>query len=171
MHRPIRYALGSMALLQLAVASPTEVEAQASGEQHACTLLDPAELRQLTGRKDYGQAPQPSGPPQLRQGTTECDYLSISYTLTANMTKEWFARDRQQTEAATDRWKVQSISGLADEAFYMWDPRPGSDRSVGIVIRAGSKRLSIGELASSDSLDASKSLMLSLAKLALPKLK
>jgi hypothetical protein len=50
-------------------------------------------------------------------------------------------------------------------------PRPGPDRSVGIVIRAGTKRLSIGELASSDSLEASTSLMLSLVRLALPNLK
>lgn len=170
MHRTIRFALGSVALLQLGVASPTGAGAQASGE-HACSLVDAAELKKLTGRNDYGQKPQASDPSQLRQGTTECDYLNISYTLTSNMTKEWFDRDRRTTEAAPDRWKVQSVSGVGDEAFYMWDPRPGSDRSVGIVVRAGTKRLSIGETASSDSLEASKSLMLSLAKLAVPKLK
>ena len=170
MHRTIRYALGSTALFQLAVALPTVARAQATGD-HACSLVDAAELKGLTKRDDYGQKPQASDPSQLRQGTTECDYLSISYTLTSNMTKEWFARDRRTTEATPDRWKVESISGLGDEAYYMWDPRPGSDRSVGIVVRAGGKRLSIGELASSDSLEASKSLMLSLAKLALPKLK
>ena len=66
---------------------------------------------------------------------------------------------------------MQSVSGLGDEAYYMWDPRPGSDRNVGVVYRVGGKRVTVGELAASDSIEAAKSMLMQVAKVALPKLK
>ena len=53
----------------------------------------------------------------------------------------------------------------------MWDPRPGDDRSVGIVLRARGKQLAIGDTAPSDSIEAIKPMLLSIAKLVLPKMK
>jgi hypothetical protein len=86
------------------------------------------------------------------------------------MTPAWFARDRKVSEGQPDKWKVQSVSGLGDEAYYMWDPRPGADRNVGIVYRAGGKRVSVGDMVWSDEIESTKSMLMQIAKLALPKL-
>jgi hypothetical protein len=162
--------LGLGVLVQLTVAAPVAV-GQAADPQ-ACSYFPAADLLKITGRKDLlGQGPQASKPGETAAGTTECDFLNVSMTVTSNMTPEWFARDRKVSENNPSRWKVQSVSGLGDEAYYMWDPRPGSNRNVGVVYRAGGKRVSVGELAESDSIEAAKPMLMQIAKLALPKLK
>ena len=139
---------------------------------NACALFDAAELQKITGRKDFlGQGPRPSAPSDLPAHMSECDFLEMSFTLTTTMTPEWFARNRQQSEAKPDRWKVQSISGLGDEGYYLWDPRPGPYRSVGVVLRSGSKQLAIGNMVPSDSIDVMKPKLLSIAKQAIPRMK
>ena len=163
--------LGISALVHVTVAAPA-ADGQAT-DPHACTYFPASELLKITGRKDVlGEGPQASKPGDLREGTTECDFLSVSMTVTSKMTPEWFARDRKVAENNPTKWKVESISGLGDEAYYMWDPRPGSNRNVGIVYRAGGKRVSVGEMAASaDSIEAEKKMLMQIAKLALPKLK
>ena len=171
MHRTIRYAIVGFAALQLFATLPRAAEVQ-GGPGHACALVDPAEWRSITGRKDIGnEGLQASTPEQLKPGVTQCDYLTISLTQTVNMTPEWFARNRKMSEQAPDRWKVESISGLGDEAYYMWDPRPGSDRSVGIVFRAAGKQVAIGDTAPSDSIAVAKQMLLKMAKATAPKVK
>ena len=163
------FTLGITALVRIAVAAP--VAAQAA-DPHACSYFPASDLLQITGRKDVlGSGPQASKPGETAAGTTECDFLNVSMTVTSNMTPAWFARDRKVSEDNPTRWKVQSVPGLGDEAYYMWDPRPGSDRNVGIVYRAGGKRVSVGELAASDSIESAKQMLTKIAKLALPKLK
>ena len=170
MRSALGITLGITALVQVTVAAPAAVGQTA--DPHACSYFQPSDLLQITGRKDLlGQGPQASKPGETLAGTTECDFLNVSMTVTSNMTPAWFARDRATTEKATDRWKVQTVPGLGDEAYYMWDPRPGSDRNVGIVYRAGGKRVSVGELAASDSMESAKQMLMQIAKLALPKLK
>ena len=170
MHSIFRYTLGVTILFDITVALP-DAAAQA-GSPNACSLFDAAALKQLTKRKDIlGQGPQPSSPSDLPKHMSACSFLDLEFTLTANMTPEWFARNRRQQEARPDRWKVSSVSGLGDEAYYMWDPRPGEDRNVGIVLRASGKQLAIGDTAPSDSIEAIKPLLLSIAKLVLPKMK
>ena len=162
--------LGFTALVQATVAVPLVVGQTA--DPHACSYFQASDLLQITGRKDLlGQGPQASKPGDTAAGTTECGFLNVSMTVTSNMTPAWFARDRATSEKATDRWKVQPVSGLGDEAYYMWDPRPGANRNVGIVYRAGGKRVSVGELAASDSIESAKQTLMKIAKLALPKLK
>ena len=162
--------LGITALVHATVAVPSSV-AQAA-DPHACSYFQASDLLQITGRKDLlGQGPQASKPGETAAGTTECDFLDVSMTVTSNMTPAWFARDRKVSEDNPTRWKVQSVSGLGDEAYYMWDPRPGSNRNVGIVYRAGGKRVSVGELTDSDSIEPAKQMLMKIAKLALPKLK
>ena len=163
------FTLGITALVQVTVAVPVAV---GQADPHACSYFQASDLLRITGRKDLsGQGPQASKPGETRAGTTECDFLNVSMTVTSNMTPAWFARDRKVSEDAPDKWKVQSVSGLGDEAYYMWDPRPGSDRNVGIVYRAGGKRVSVGEMAASDSMESAKQMLMQIAKLALPKLK
>ncbi len=167
---PIRHTLGIAATLCMAAVPPT-----AAGQTttlNACALFDAAELKQLTKRKDIlGQGPQRSGPSDLPKHMSACEFLNLNFTITTTMTPEWFARNRKQQEARPDRWKVTSVTGVGDEAYYMWDPRPGDDRSVGIVLRAHGKQLAIGDTAPSDSIEAIKPMLLSIAKLVLPKLK
>lgn len=170
--RPVvRYLLATVTLVQAAVALPA-LEAQAS-DPHACSYFPASDLLKITGRKDLlGQGPRASKPGETGAGTTECDFLSVSMTVTSNMTPEWFARDRKMFEANPTKWKVQPVSGLGDEAYWMWDPRSGSNRNVGIVYRAGGKRVSVGEMAASaDSIESTKPMLMQIAKLALPKLK
>jgi len=165
----IRCGVGITALIQVTVAVPVAVGQAA--DPHACTYLTASDWLRITGKKDIGnQGPQASKPGETGAGTTECDFLSISLTVTSNMTPAWFARDKQNIEkGATDKWKVESVSGIGDEAYWMWDPRPGSDRNVGIVIRTGNKRVSIGELA--DSVEQSKPMLMELARLTLSKMR
>jgi hypothetical protein len=111
MRSVIRYALGIAALVQVTVVVPT-----ASGQavdQHACSLFQPSDLLRITGRKDIGgRGPQASKPGELRTGTTECNFLNISMTLTQNMTPAWFARNRKMSEDAPDRWTCDLPEGF-----------------------------------------------------------
>lgn len=170
MRSAIRYTLGIAIVVHLGVAVPPAAGQGAS--PHACSLITAGEMQRLTGRKDFvGLTPRASSPSELPAHMSECAFLDMSLTLTSTMTPEWFARNRQQSQARPDRWKVQSISGLGDEGYYLWDPRPGSDRSVGIVFRVGNKQLAIGDLVPSDSIDVMKSRLLSIAKLTIPRMK
>ena len=163
-------ALGIAAIVHFAAVPPSAAAQVAS--PNACSLFDAAELKQLTKRKDIlGQGPQPSSPSVLPKHMSACEFLNLNFTLTANMTPEWFARNRKQQEARPDRWKVASVSGVGDEAYYMWDPRPGEDRSVGIVLRASGKQLAIGDTVPSDSIEAVKPMLLAIAKAALSRMK
>ena len=164
------YTLGIATIVYVGVASPPAAGQAAS--PNACSLVDAAELQRLTGRKDIlGRGPRASSPSELPNYMSECDFLEMSFTLTSTMTPEWFARNRQQSEARPDRWTVQSTSGLGDEGYYLWDPRPGPYRSVGIVFRVASKQVAIGSMAPSDSVDVMKSKLLSIAKLTIPRMK
>jgi len=165
-----RYTLGFAMIARVAMVPPTAA-AQAA-YPHMCTLIDAAELQQLTGRKDIlGKGPQASSPSDLPKYMSECDFLEMSFTLTTTMTPEWFARNRQQSEARPDRWKVQSTSGLGDEGYYLWDPRPGQYRSVGVVFRVASKQVAIGSMVPSDSIEAMKPTLLTIAKQVIPRMK
>ena len=158
--------LGIAALTQVSVAAPAAV---GQADPHACSYVVAADWLKITGRKDYAnEGPRSSKPGELKEGTTECDFLTISMTVTSKMTPAWFTRDKQTSEK-NPKWKVESVSGLGDEAYWMWDPRPGENRNVGLVIRQGDKRVSIGELA--DSVDQSKPIIMQLAKAALAKMK
>ena len=60
---------------------------------------------------------------ERRQAEVE-EYARIRAPLSiaANATPESFARSRRPT---SDRSNVESISGLGDEAYYLWDVKPG----------------------------------------------
>ena len=170
MRSSIRYTFGVATVVSIS-AAPSPAAGQAASP-NACSLFDAAELQQLTGRKDIlGKGPQASSPSDLPKYMSECDFLEMSFTLTTTMTPEWFARNRQQSEARPDKWKVQSTSGLGDEGYYLWDPRPGQYRSVGVVFRVASKQVAIGSMVPSDSVEVMKPKLLTLAKQVIPRLK
>ena len=155
--------LGMVAAVQLAVAVPT-AGAQASGP-NACAFIDAAELKKLTGRTDVlGTGPERSAPEALPKHMSQCTYLNFTFALTTNMNAEAFAKTRQNQTANTNRWKLQPISGLGDEAYYMWDGRPGSYRSVGVVFRKGTQQIALGDLVSSEEVESLKQVLLTVAK-------
>jgi hypothetical protein len=159
----VSYTLGIAVAVHMTVALHT-VSGQAS-TPNACALIDAAELKRLTGGKDVlGSGPEVSSPGQLPKNMSQCTYLSYTFALTTAMTPEQFARTRDQQAARTAKWKVQSVSGLGDEAYYLWDFRPGSYRSVGIVFRTAGQQMALGTMTSSDSVEAMKKTVLSVAK-------
>ena len=168
MTRAIRYTLGAVAAL-LAFVSPLAVMSQAGGPT-ACSIIEAEELKRLTGLRDVlRQGPVAADASEVPKGITECEYLGLSFSLTTRMTREWFDRTRQdQIKRGT---KVEPVSGLGDEAYYWWDPRPGTYRQVGIALRSGSYRLAIMDMASSDSIQAAKATVLKAAQHTAPKLR
>ena len=178
MHPPTRSTLGIAAVL-LAAASlspavaPLRAQAAAAaqaGGPTACALLDAAELMRITGRKDVLKSgPVPSEPGDTPKGITECEFLGFSFSLTAGMTREWFERAR--ADQVKNGTKTQPVSGVGEDGYYWWDPRPGSYRQVGIALRKGTDRLVIMDLAPSDSIEALKPVLLSVAKSAAAKMR
>ncbi len=67
--------------------------------------------------------------------------------------------------------RVEPISGVGDDAYYWWDPTPGSLKQVGIAFRAGASRLVIMDMVSSDSIEAAKPMLLKVARYAAPKVR
>ena len=111
--------------------------------------------------------PRDEVPPQHASG---CHYVGVMFFLDTAITPESFARVRRGLETR-GFFKVQSISGVGDEAYYMWDPKPGNFQAVGVVFRSGSKRVTVAENTPSDSIETMKSLLLSIAKTAAPRVK
>lgn len=129
----------------------------------ACSIIDVAELKRLTGRTDIlRRGPVPSDPSETPKGLSECEFLGFSFSLASPATKQWF--DGTRADQVKQGTKVQPISGLGDDAYYWWDPRPGTHRQVGIAFRAGTSRLVIMDLVPADSVEAVKPVLLTVAK-------
>ena len=136
----------------------------------ACSMIDAEELKRLTGLTDLlKQGPVPTDPADLPKGRTECEYLGFTFSLSSVAGREAF--DRSRTIVAKDGTKVESVSGVGDDAFYWWDARPGSMNQVGIAVRSGNRQLTVLDLASSDSIAAVKPRLLAVAKSLAPKLR
>jgi hypothetical protein len=140
------------------------------GGPTACSIINADELKRLTGLKDWlGKGPVPADPSEVPKGVSECEYLGLSFSLTSSMTPKWFDDTRNnQVKSGT---KTQPLTGVGDDAYYWWDPKPGSLRQVGIAFRAGSHRLVIMDITSSDSIEVSKPVLLTAAKATAPKLR
>ena len=161
----------TLGIAAMSLAGATSALGQ-TAEPHACSYFQASDLLRITGKKDIAnEGPRASKPGETGPGTTECDFLSVSMTVTSNMTPEWFARDKKMLEQGSKPWKVQPVSGLGDEAYYMSDQRSGSNRSVGVVYRKGKKRITVGTMVPSDSVETIKPALLEIAKLALPKIR
>ena len=167
MHPAIRNTLGIVTIVT--IVDGTVAPRTAAGQPakpDACAFVDAAELRRLTGKKDLFGGPQvmprDEVPPPHASG---CHYVGILFFLDTAITPESFTRVRRGLETR-GFFKVQSISGVGDEAYYMWDPKPGNFQAVGVVFRSGSKRVTIAENTPSDSVETMKKLLLSIAKTA-----
>lgn len=161
----------TLALASSAVAqSGGKAAGAAQGGPTACSIIDAAELRRLTGLKDVlKQGPVPADPADLPTGRTECEYLGYTFALSSPATRESF--DRSRGIAGKGKSKVESASGVGDDAFYWWDLGPGPLEQVGIAVRSGKYQLTILDMASPDSMSVVKPRLLTVAKAVVPKLR
>ena len=168
MHRAIAYALGATLAVQVTALSTAGGQ---GARPNACTLIDAAEVTRLTGNKDVsGNGPESVDKDfQYPKHRSVCTYADLIFELATDATPESFARNPRATDK---RFKVQPISGLGDEAYYLWDASVGGGvRSVSIAFRSGSKRVTIEKLTTSDSIDAVKKMLLPVARTTVGKVK
>jgi len=150
--------------------SGSKAPAPAQSGQTACSIIDAAELKRLTGLKDnLGRGPVPTDPADLPKGRSECEYLGLTFSLSSPTSTDAFARAR--AIQGTGGTKIESVAGVGDEAFYWWDSGPGSSNQVGIAVRAGSRQLTVLDMTSSDSVASVKPRLLTIAKSVAPKLR
>lgn len=168
MHPAIRYALGVTIAVQLTALSAA---AGQDARPNACALIDAAEVTRLTGSKDIlGRGPESVDQDlQYPKHRSVCMHADLIFELTTDATPESFARSRRPT---SERFKVQPITGLGDEAYYLWDVRPDAGvRSVLIVFRSGSKRVGIEKQTTSDSIEVVKKMLLPVARTTVSRVK
>jgi hypothetical protein len=129
---PVRRISGISSCIIAAVSVSAAVStagAQAGGGLDACAIFNAQELVRLSGLRDVlGRGPQLAAPADLPKGRSECEFLGITFGLDASMTRDWFGRTR--ADQVKNGTKVEPIPGLGDEAYYWWDPKPGSYRQV-----------------------------------------
>ena len=176
MNAPMQIALGLAVLTSVAAAAaerPPRAEmpqAQAQAKQTACSLVDAAEMKRLTGRQDFlKRGPMVDEPSTPAPERSACSYLGFTFELVSPAKPELFARERTFVEKGGA--KTQPVSGVGDQAFYWWSPKPGSSRPVGIILRAKTGQLMIMDMTTSDSIEIVKPQLLAVAKAVAPKLK
>ena len=156
------YAFGVLPSISAESRGQSAANGQGTGPT-ACSIIDVAELTRLTGRKDILKTgPVAADPADTPKGVSECEFLGFSFSLTSDMTQQWF--DRTRSDQAKRGTKIQPVSGVGDEGYYWWDPKPGPLRQAGIAFRAGKSRLVIMDMVSSDSVEAVKPALLTVAK-------
>ena len=165
------HVLGIVAAVHVTVGLPAAA-GQAAARDAACALIDTAEVMRLTGRKPYdGKGPKANDAGDLPTTDRGCHFVDVQFVLTTPTTRESFASTRKVYEAAGAPRKLQSVSGLGDEAYLMWDSSPGNYRSVLVVFRSGNKKVAIENQVRSDSVEATKKALLAIAKNVVPRLK
>ena len=98
--------IGSVAPAQ----SARKPEPLAQGGVTACSIIDPAALKRLTGLKDIlGRGPVPTDPSELPKGRSECEYLGLTFSLSSLASTDAFARARAiqgrgRNESRIRRW-------------------------------------------------------------------
>ena len=168
MHRAIPFALGVMIAAQVTALSTARGQ---NARPNACTLINATEITRLTGEKDVsGKGPESVDKDlQYPKERSVCLYGDLNFELATNQTSESFARHPRVNDK---RFKTQPISGLGDEAYYLWDASVGrSVRSVSILFRSGSKRVAVERLTTSDSIEVVKKMLLAVARTTVAKVK
>jgi hypothetical protein len=169
MRQTMRTALGVMAAFQVSAASAVATAQTSGGTLEACSILSPAEFKQITGRTDIlRRGPQAAEPGEVPEGVSECEFLGFSVSLVDKVNHERFETTRKQLAQRGD--KIQPVSGVGDEAF-LYEGTGQSYRQLAIVMRVGERRLSFMDLVDPDSVEAVKPVLLKLGKAAAPKLR
>ncbi len=118
-------ALVVVSLLSLACVTPlaaAQGKPTSSGAVSACSLLSPADIRQITGRTDLATGdPDPEEMP----GHSNCIFSgAFDIGITVNATsKAMFLRMRDTYRKAPSRlgYRVEEVPGLGDGAYFLID--------------------------------------------------
>ncbi|HUQ80343.1 MAG TPA: hypothetical protein VM076_04370 [Gemmatimonadaceae bacterium] len=166
----IRHPLGILIIASAAAALSAAKPVAQAGAPTACSIIEAEQLKRLTGRQDrLKRGPMEEETSAPGKGRTGCAYLGFSFELASSMKPESFeqTRSRLVKGGAT----TQPLSGVGDAAFSWWSPKPGSNRPVGIVLRKGTNELMVMAMTTSDSIEAVKPQLLSVAKAVVAKLR
>ena len=152
-----------VATVSLAVPRPAAAQ---GAKPDACRYMDAAQMLQLTGRKDdLGKGPQKQDPSEIPNNTSGCHFLEVLLVLNTPFTAQRFASERASIEKIREH-KSQTVSGVGDEAYLTWDPRPGSLRSVHLSFRSGNTRIAIEDMVPPDSIETVKKWLIAFGKTA-----
>ena len=169
MRQAMRTALVVVAAFQASTVASVAMAQASGGTLDACSLLSPAEFKQITGREDIlKRGPQAAAPDEVPAGVSECEFLGFSVSLVDKVTHEGFETTRKQLAQSGN--KIQPVSGVGDEA-YLYEGTGRAYRQLAIVMRVGERRLSFMDLVEPDSVEAVKPVLLKLGKAAAPKLR
>jgi len=159
----------ALALLILTGAHRAVAQKQANGinGKHACTLLTADEIKKIGGKYDVARSTEK---PEESQFSSNCQHWG-AFDITVhigNQTKVMFGRERDTYAKAPAKlgYKIERISGLGDDAYYMTYNGKAEARAM-----VGEIELAIS-LSGKIPPDAeAKTLALNLAKTAVAKLK
>jgi hypothetical protein len=136
----------------------------------ACSIIDAEQMKRATGRQDnLRRGPMSDEPSHPGKNRSACAYLEFIFELTSPAEAGSFEKTRGFLEKSGT--KIQPVSGAGDAAFYWWDPRPGTTRPVGIVLRKGTSELMIMDMTTPDSIEIVKPQLLTVAKQVSPMLR
>jgi hypothetical protein len=155
----------------LSGAAVGEVTAQGTAKgvagKTACALLSPADIKQITGRSDVARS---AGKPEEAPFTSNCLFMgAIDITIhLGTQTKVMFVRERDTYAKAPAKlgYKVEPISGLGDDAYYLSYSGKAEVRAM-----VGETELAVSLSGSLPPEPDAKKLTLGLAKAARNKLK
>jgi hypothetical protein len=111
----------------------------------------------------------PADPSETPEERSECQLLGFSFSLTSGINSDWFNSTR--SSQVKSGIKFERLSGVGDDAYYWWGPKPGSDRQVGVAFRTAQCRLVITDMTSADSVQILKPTLLAIAKSTAPRLR
>lgn len=160
-----------LAALVIGFSASTEAAAQKSDKgwsgKTACALLSSAEIKQAAGRSDV--ANRTSHMDEDTQSSSNCQYWgAVDITLhLGSQTKVMFARERDTYAKAPARlgYKIERLSGLGDDAYFMSYSGKAEVRAI-----IGEKELAVSLSGSLPPEADAKKMALGLAKAAVAKL-
>jgi len=161
----------ALVVLVLGTLASSEAAAQKSAKgwsgKPACALLSAAEIKQAAGRSDV--ANRSSHMDEDTQFSSNCQYWgAVDITLhVGSQTKVMFARERDTYAKAPARlgYKIERLSGLGDDAYFMSYSGKAEVRAM-----VGEKELAVSLSGSLPPAADAKKMALSLAKAAVAKL-
>jgi len=131
--------------------------------------LTPRSSESRGSRIFSGGAPSSRTRRSSRRVGASASTLDSGFALTSPTTRESF--DQKRGSVVKSGKKTEPVSGVGDDAFFWWDPKPGSTRQVGIALRSGRSELIIMDLTTADSIEAMKPRILAVAKSVVPRVR
>jgi hypothetical protein len=148
------------------IAQPPASAAKGAGI-HACSLVTEAEIQRVTGATN--QMKTPPSRSDAPNGGTQCNYVGLDIALTPGVNAQNFDINRQAA-AQQRNTTTEPVTGLGDEAYVYVRTRSGSS-NVGVVFRAGTYQVALGDRVPSDSVKTFTPKVVELARIAATRLR